>query len=59
LNHHRDITPRQKHGLYRTLVACLYLADENDCNAFKGGKCLPIKEIRNVLKKSAIFAYFL
>jgi len=33
------------------LVACLYLADENDCNAFKGGKCLPIKEIRNVLKK--------
>ncbi|ETO20081.1 hypothetical protein RFI_17137, partial [Reticulomyxa filosa] len=57
--HHRYITPTEKHGLYRTLVVCIFLADDKDCNVFKGGKHIPIKQVRNILRTVAYIPIYL
>ncbi|ETO15078.1 component of SCAR regulatory complex [Reticulomyxa filosa] len=59
LNEHTYVTPAQKHGLHRSLLASMYLVDDGECNVFKGGKYIPIKEIRNLLRKAPYIPIYL
>ncbi|ETO36095.1 hypothetical protein RFI_00965 [Reticulomyxa filosa] len=59
LNGHTYLSPVEKHGLYRCLLACMYLVDDSECNVFKGGKYIPIKEVRNILRKVPYITIYL
>ena len=60
INNHSYCTPQEKHALYRTILASLYLCDDeqSNINVFKS-KLIPIKEIKNLVKKLPLLPLFM
>ena len=60
LSKHSYCTPQEKHSLYRSILASLYLCDDeqSNINVFKS-KAIPIKEIKQLFKKAPLLPLFM
>ena len=60
LNNRLYVTPQEKHGLVRSIITCLYLADDKQANinVFKS-KFINIKEIKKCIAKTPIIPVFM